>query len=33
MKALLLSRCKHLEIADLPDPTPRQGEVLVSVAG
>jgi L-iditol 2-dehydrogenase len=32
MKALLLSRYKHLEIADLPDPTPRQGEVLVSVA-
>ena len=32
MKALLLSRYKHLEIAELPDPTPRQGEVLVSVA-
>jgi L-iditol 2-dehydrogenase len=32
MKALLLSRYKHLEIADLPDPTPDHGEVLVSVA-
>jgi len=32
MKALLLSEYKHLEIADLPDPTPARGEVLVSVA-
>jgi L-iditol 2-dehydrogenase len=32
MKALLLSQYKHLEIADLPDPTPGRGEVLVSVA-
>jgi L-iditol 2-dehydrogenase len=32
MKALLLSQYKHLEIADLPDPIPGQGEVLVSVA-
>jgi L-iditol 2-dehydrogenase len=32
MKALLLSRYKHLEIADLPNPAPRQGEVVVSVA-
>jgi L-iditol 2-dehydrogenase len=32
MKALLLSEYKHLEIADLPDPTPGRGEVLVSVA-
>jgi len=32
MKALLLSRYKHLEIADLPSPTPGDGEVLVSVA-
>jgi L-iditol 2-dehydrogenase len=32
MKALLLSRYKHLEIVELPDPTPRQGEVLVIVA-
>jgi len=32
MKALLLSEYKHLEIADLPDPTPGHGEVLVSVA-
>ncbi|HEY6388827.1 MAG TPA: galactitol-1-phosphate 5-dehydrogenase [Candidatus Acidoferrum sp.] len=32
MKALLLSKYKHLEIADLPNPAPGQGEVLVSVA-
>jgi L-iditol 2-dehydrogenase len=32
VKALLLSEYKHLEIADLPDPTPGRGEVLVSVA-
>ena len=32
MKALLLSKYKQLEIADLPDPTPGRGEVLVSVA-
>jgi L-iditol 2-dehydrogenase len=32
MKALLLSEYKHLEIADLPRPSPGDGEVLVSVA-
>jgi L-iditol 2-dehydrogenase len=32
MKALLLSQYKHLEIANLPDPEPGHGEVLVSVA-
>ncbi|MGB6597890.1 MAG: galactitol-1-phosphate 5-dehydrogenase, partial [Candidatus Acidiferrum sp.] len=32
MKALLLSQYKHLEIADLPDPNPGDGEVLISVA-
>jgi L-iditol 2-dehydrogenase len=32
VKALLLSRYKHLEIANLPDPMPAHGEVLVSVA-
>ena len=32
MKALLLSQYKHLEIADLPQPTPGHGEVLISVA-
>jgi L-iditol 2-dehydrogenase len=32
VKALLLSKYKHLEIADLPEPTPGRGEVLVSVA-
>lgn len=32
MKALLLSKYKHLEIADLPDPKPGDGEVLISVA-
>ena len=31
MKALLLSRYKHLEIADLPQPKPGPGEVLVRV--
>jgi L-iditol 2-dehydrogenase len=32
MKALLLSKYKHLEIADLPEPRPGPGEVLVRVA-
>ena len=32
MKALLLSKYRHLEIADLPTPTPGPGEVLVRVA-
>jgi len=32
MKALLLSRYKHLEIVDLPEPAPASGEVLVRVA-
>jgi L-iditol 2-dehydrogenase len=32
MKALLLSQYKHLEIANLPDPKPGYGEVLISVA-
>jgi L-iditol 2-dehydrogenase len=32
MKALLLSKYKHLEIADLPMPTAEPGEVLVRVA-
>lgn len=32
MKALLLSKYRHLEIADLPDPVPGPGEVLVRVA-
>lgn len=32
MKALLLSKYKHLEIADLPEPAPGAGEVLVRVA-
>ena len=32
MKALLLSKYKHLEVADLPEPTPGPGEVLVRVA-
>src|SRR6202521_3345136 len=31
MKVLLLSQYKHLEIADLPEPTPGPGEVLVAV--
>ena len=32
MKALLLSRYKHLEIVDLPEPVPGPGEVLVRIA-
>jgi len=32
VKALLLSEYKHLEIANLPEPTPGDGEVLISVA-
>ena len=32
MKALLLSKYRHLEIADLPNPTPGPGEILVRVA-
>jgi L-iditol 2-dehydrogenase len=32
VRALLLSQYKHLEIADLPDPNPGDGEVLISVA-
>src|SRR5256714_6670362 len=32
MKVLLLSEYKHLEIADLPEPTWGPGEVLVRVA-
>jgi len=32
MKALLLSKYRHLEIADLPNPTPGPGEILVKVA-
>jgi L-iditol 2-dehydrogenase len=32
MRALLLSKYRHLEIADLPRPTPGPGEVLVRVA-
>jgi L-iditol 2-dehydrogenase len=32
MKALLLSQYKHLEIADLPEPKPGPGEILVRVA-
>jgi L-iditol 2-dehydrogenase len=32
MKALLLSQYRHLELADLPAPTPSAGEVLVRVA-
>lgn len=32
MKALLLSQYNHLEIADLPDPKPGEGEVLIRVA-
>jgi len=32
MKALLLSKYRHLEIADLPNPTPGRGEILVKVA-
>ncbi len=32
MKALLLSKYRHLEIADLPRPSPGAGEVLLEVA-
>src|SRR4029077_935128 len=32
MKVLLLSEYQHLEIADLPEPAPGPGEVLVRVA-
>jgi L-iditol 2-dehydrogenase len=32
MKALLLSQYRHLEIADLPRPTPGPGEVMIQVA-
>ena len=32
MKALMLSKYKYLEIAELPDPTPGVGEVLIRVA-
>src|SRR5271170_6892203 len=32
MKALLLSEYKHLAVADLPDPVPGPGELLVRVA-
>jgi len=32
MKALLLSKYRHLEIADIPTPIPGSGEVLVHVA-
>ena len=32
MKALLLSKYRHLEITDLPNPTPGPGEILVKVA-
>lgn len=32
MKALLLSRYRHLEIADIPTPAPARGELLVRVA-
>src|SRR5271154_199365 len=32
MKALLLSQYKHLELAELPEPKPGRGEVLVQVA-
>src|SRR5271167_1346386 len=32
MKALLLSEYKHLAVADLPEPAPGHGEVLVRVA-
>jgi L-iditol 2-dehydrogenase len=31
MKALLLSKYRHLEIADLPNPVPGPGEILVKV--
>ena len=32
MKALLLSRYKHLEMVELPEPAPAPGEVLIRVA-
>ncbi len=32
MKAMLLSKYRHLEIAELPTPTPGPGELLVKVA-
>jgi L-iditol 2-dehydrogenase len=32
MKALLLSKYRHLEIVDVPQPTPGPGEVLIQVA-
>ena len=32
MKALLLSKYKHLAVAELPTPTPAAGEVLIRVA-
>lgn len=32
MKALLLSKYRYLELADLPDPVPGPGEILVKVA-
>jgi len=32
MKALLLSKYRHLEITDLPNPVPGPGEILVKVA-
>jgi L-iditol 2-dehydrogenase len=32
MKVLLLSKYRHLEVADLPVPAPQRGEVLVRVA-
>ena len=32
MKALLLSEYRHLQLADMPDPIPGPGEVLVRVA-
>src|SRR6202790_3236690 len=32
MKVLLLSRYRHLEVADLPVPTPQRDEVLIRVA-
>src|SRR5229473_7007733 len=32
MKVLLLSKYRHLELADLPEPTAGPGEVLIRVA-
>lgn len=32
MKALLLSRYRHLEITDIPAPTPGPNEILIRVA-